>query len=94
MKNRTAKHFERKFLQSRLAQYPWPQRCIHYNGGVLTGLSFQRLLEKSHINYVTTSSINPQANAVFKRMHQTVGNILRTILHINHLKHYVGKENE
>ncbi len=28
-----------------------------------------------------TSAKNPQANAVCERMHQTVGNILRTLLH-------------
>ena len=36
-----------------------------------------------HIKDVPTTSRNPQANAICKRMHQTVGNILCTLLHVN-----------
>ena len=49
----------------------------------------ENLLEQSsklsykncHIKDVCTSAKNPQANAVCERMHQTVGNVLRTLLH-------------
>jgi transposase InsO family protein len=83
IKNKTADHVSRKFAQSWLARYPWPIRCIHDNGGEFTGWEFQRLLEKCHIKDVPTTSRNPQANAICERMHQTVGNILRTLLHEN-----------
>jgi hypothetical protein len=33
------------------------------------------------IKYAPTSNKNPQANAICERMHQTVGNILGTLLH-------------
>jgi hypothetical protein len=33
------------------------------------------------MKYVPTTSKNPQANAICERMHQAVGNILRTLLH-------------
>ena len=38
-------------------------------------------LEAIGIKDVTTTSYNPTANAICERMHQTVGNILRTVVH-------------
>ena len=34
---KTADNIARKFSQSWLARYPWPERCIHNNGGKFTG---------------------------------------------------------
>ena len=78
-----SQHVSMKFRQCWLARYPWPQRCVHDNGGEFTGWEFQRTLEKTHIKSAPTTSHNPQANAICERMHQTVGNILRTLLHEN-----------
>ncbi len=39
------------------------------------------MLEGCRIKDVPTTSKNPQANAICERMHQTVGNVLRTLLH-------------
>ncbi len=39
------------------------------------------LLQKCHIRDVCTTAKTPQSNAVCERMHQTVGDILRTVLH-------------
>ena len=83
VENKTAAHISKKFSQNWLARYPWPQRCVHDNGGEFTGYEFQRLLEKTQIKDVPTTSRNPQANAICERMHQTVGNVLRTLLHVN-----------
>jgi len=44
-------------------------------------IEFQTLLENCHIKDVCTSTKYPQSNAVCERMHQTVGNVLRTLLH-------------
>jgi hypothetical protein len=71
----------RKYAQCWLSRYPWPQRCVHDPGGEFTGPEFQTLLENCHIKDVCTSAKNPQSNAVCERMHQTVGNVLRTLLH-------------
>jgi len=51
-------------------------------------IEFQTLLENCHIKDVCTSTKYPQSNAVCERMHQTVGNVLRTLLHgtIDHHK--------
>ena len=79
--DKTAAHIARKYAQVWLTRYPWPARCIHDNGGEFIGPEFQLLLEGCRIKDVPTTSKNPQANAICKRMHQTVGNILRTLLH-------------
>ena len=39
------------------------------------------MLERTNIKDVPTTSYNPQGNAQCERMHQTVGNVLRTYLH-------------
>ena len=46
-----------------------------------TGVEFQTLLQNCHIRYICITAKNPQSNAVCERMHQTVGNVLRTLLH-------------
>ena len=70
-----------KYAQVWLSRYPWPARCVHDNGGEFVGPEFQFLLQSCKIKDTPTSSRNPQANAICERMHQTVGNILRTLLH-------------
>jgi len=64
-----------------LSRYPWPACCVHDNGGEFVGPEFQFLLQSCRIKDAPTSSRNPQANAICERMHQTVGNVLRTLLH-------------
>ena len=76
-------HIARKFAQAWLSRYPWSDCCIHDNGGKFTGHSFQKLLVQSNIIDVPTTSCNPMANAVCEHMHQSIGNILRTLVHEN-----------
>ncbi len=71
----------RKYAQCWLARYPWPQQCVHDPGRKFTGIEFQTLLEKCHITDACTSAKNLQSNAICERMHQTIGNVLRTLLH-------------
>lgn len=78
--NKTAAHVSQQFENCWLSRYPRPNRCIHDNGGEFTGWEFQELLQRAGIQDVPTTSYNPQANAICERMHQTVGNILRTLL--------------
>jgi hypothetical protein len=56
-------------------------KCVLDNGGEFIGWEFQELLERCGIKDCPTTSRNPQGNAVCERMHQTVGNVLRTLLH-------------
>jgi hypothetical protein len=52
-------------------------------GGEFTGGTFQRLLTQLHIKDVQSTSKNPQSNSICERMHQTVGNVLRTLMYSN-----------
>ena len=79
--DKTSAHIAKKYAQVWLSRYPWPERCVHDNGGEFIGPEFQFLLQGCRIKDVPTSSKNPQANAICERMHQTVGNVLRTLLH-------------
>jgi len=79
--NKTSDHIARLYAQLWLARYPWPERCVHDNGGEFVGPEFQTLMQRCNIKDVTTSAKNPQANAVCEQMHQTVGNVLRILLH-------------
>lgn len=81
--NKTSEHVTRKFEQSWLARYPLPTRCVHDMGGEFTGSEFQQLLARLHLKDAQSTSKNPQSNAICERMHQTVANILRTLLHSN-----------
>jgi len=81
--NKTSDHVRRKFKNIWLSHYPWPNRWAHDNGGEFVGESFQRLLATTGIHNAPTTSRKPQANAICKRMHQMVGNILRTLLHLS-----------
>ena len=87
---KTSQHVRKRFEQSWLSRYPLPKRCIHDNEGEFTGAAFQGLLNALSIKDVPTTSRNPQANAVCERMHQTVGNVLRTILYSNPPQNVTG----
>jgi transposase InsO family protein len=81
--NKTAEHVRTQFERCWISRYPLPRNCIHDNGGEFTGFAFQQLLEGLGIKDVPTTSRNPTANAICERMHQTVGNILRTTIYTN-----------
>jgi transposase InsO family protein len=57
--------------------------CVHDKGGEFIGSSFQWLLELFNIKDVCSTSKNPQPNAICERIHHTVGNVLRTLVHAN-----------
>jgi hypothetical protein len=79
--DKTSDTISKRFAQCWLSRYPWPQRCVHDPGGEFAGEEFQTLLQNCRIKDACISAKNPQANAICERMHQTVGNVLRTLLH-------------
>ncbi len=81
--NKTAKHIRDKFTQSWLCWYPRPARCLHEKEGEFIRQNFQWLLEIFSIKDVCSTSKNPQSNAICERMHQTVTNVQRTLVHTN-----------
>ena len=65
--------------QEWFTRYPWPDKCIFDHGSKFLGREFQDLLKKEY--NVKTKPItvkNPQANAVLERVHQVLGNLIRT----------------
>jgi len=66
-----------------LHRYPRPVRVIHDQGPEYQGQIFAALLQRYAIDDIPISVRNPQANAICERMHQVVGNILRTLFHVN-----------
>ena len=60
-----------------LCRYPRPKYVIYDNGNEFTGQGFQELLRSYKIRPNPTTVKNPQANLI-ERVHQTLGNMLRT----------------
>jgi hypothetical protein len=58
-------------------------QCLHDKGGEFIGQNFQWLLEIFSIKDVCSTSKNPQSNAICERMHQTVDNVQKTLVHTN-----------
>jgi len=79
--NHSAAHVAMHFENEWLSRYPRPLCCIHDQGPEFMGADFQRILLLNGIKDVAMTIKNPQANAVCERMHQTVTNILRPLLH-------------
>ncbi|KAL7426352.1 hypothetical protein ACHAXH_000401 [Discostella pseudostelligera] len=92
IENKTSAHVARQFVQLWLARYPWPERCVHDNGGEFVGPE-----QRCKIKDITTMAKNPQANSICEQMHQTVGNVLHILLHgeppknISHAKDFVDE---
>jgi transposase InsO family protein len=70
-----------KFENEWLSRYPRPLRCIHDSGSEFISMPFQHVLALNGIQDVPTTVANPQSNAINERLHQTIENALRTILH-------------
>ena len=56
---------------------------MHDKGGEFIGHEFQWLLNMFSVKDIQSTAKNPQSNSICERMHQTVGNILRTVLYSN-----------
>jgi hypothetical protein len=80
---KTTKHIHDKFTQSWLCQYSHLAQCLHDKGGEFIRQNFHWLLENFSIKDVCSTSKNAQSNAICERMHQTVTNVLRTLVHSN-----------
>ena len=76
-------HVTEQFVNSWLARYLRPNRCIHDNGKEFIGSDFLILLVQMGIKNICTAFWNPQSNAICEHMHQSIGDILRVVLHTN-----------
>ena len=77
IKTKTSKEAQRIFDSYWLARYPRPQEVGFDNGSEFKHL-FQELCDNMGIKTKPTTDYNPQANAILERVHQVLGNQLRT----------------
>jgi transposase InsO family protein len=83
IRNKTTREIITQFENAWLARYPRPRYVIYDQGSEFKSYEFQQFLARLGIDSRRSTVKNPQSNAIVERMHQTMGNILRTLLHIN-----------
>ena len=66
-----------------LSCYPCPVHVIHDQGSEFMGSAFQDLLHQAGIKSVPMTARNPQGNSIIKAVHKSVGQVLRTLVHIH-----------
>ena len=64
--------------QTWFTRYPWPTQIIFDRGKEFMG-EFARMVEKDYgIKRKPITTRNPQANSIIERIHQTIGNMIRS----------------
>lgn len=81
--NKSSMHVTMQFENQWLARYPRPMSCIYDPGSEFIGQAFQKCLNRNGIEAAPSSVKNPQSNAVCERLHSTIGDILRSMIHEN-----------
>ena len=65
--------------QEWFCRYPWPTQVTYDRGNDFLGKEFQELIKKEYgVKGKPITVRNPQANAIVERVHQTIGNMVRT----------------
>ena len=65
--------------QQWLTRYPWPSMITYDQGPEFVGQDFKNMVRDDYgIKAKPITTRNPQANAIIERVHQTLGNIIRT----------------
>ena len=77
MESKSSDEAQRIFDSTWLARYPRPKEVGFDNGGEFKQL-FSELCENMGIKQKPTTDYNPQSNAVIERIHQVLGNQLRS----------------
>ena len=75
--NNNSADASRIFNNTWLSRYPRPKSII-YDNGVEFKRNFESLLKTYGINPRRVTAKNPQAKAVLERVHQVIGDMLRT----------------
>ena len=78
----TAAESARLFVNTWLARYPRPLRCIHDNGSEFNGHNFQFMLSNAGIKSSAITSHTPTSNAIIESVHRSIGQVLRTLIHL------------
>ena len=65
--------------QTWLCRYPWP-RIITFDRGTEFMAGFTKCIkEEYNVKVKPTTVRNPQANSILERIHQVIGNMIKTI---------------
>ena len=65
--------------QEWLCRYPWPTQVTFDRGSEFMGEDFRKMLREEYgIKRKPITTRNPQANAIVERVHQVIGNMIRT----------------
>ena len=67
-----------KLEQTWLSRYPWPVEVINDRGNEFLAEVHEMLTNDYGCNVNKITTRNPQANAIVERVHQTIGNMIRT----------------
>ena len=59
-------------------RYPWPQQIVFDRGKEFMGEFREMVTKDYHVKAKPITTRNPQANAIVERVHQTMGNMIRT----------------
>jgi hypothetical protein len=71
------------FENTWLARYLKPEQCIHDNGGKFIGVNFIHILTVCGVMDVPTMLKYLQAYEFCEQMHQSAGNVKRTLTHVH-----------
>jgi transposase InsO family protein len=64
--------------QEWFSRYPWPRQITFDRGSEFIGQDFQKMIKDDYAIKAKPRR-NPQANAIVERVHQVIGNIIRTL---------------
>ena len=82
----TSNHCRKHRRRGMVSRYPWPTKVTFDCGSEFIGHEFKKMLNDYGVKKKAITTRNPQANAIVERVHQAIGNIIRTFeLHDNYL---------
>jgi len=76
--NKQADQVANVLEQTWFSRYPWPRQVIHDRGTEFMAEVHEMLTQDYGCDVNRTTTRNPQANAIVERVHQTIGNMIRT----------------
>lgn len=87
LSEKTALYVGMQLQNGWIARYPRPLRCIHDQGPEFMGQDFIDILEHAGIEDVPTAKKAPTSNAICQRIHQTVAQVLATLMYMHPPEH-------
>ena len=77
--NKQADYIANIVEQAWLTRYPWPTQLVFDRGSEFMAEFSKIVVEDYGIKRRPITACNPQANVIIERVHQTIGNIIRTL---------------